>query len=73
MPQVDLCEFKVSIVFRVSSRTARAIQRNLVSKYTLPFLPAPPSRKRKEGRQVEQAMNIQALNSTPPGSFLFLP
>jgi hypothetical protein len=25
--QVDLCEFKVSLVYKVSSRTARAIQR----------------------------------------------
>jgi hypothetical protein len=30
--QVDLCEFKASVVYRVSSRTARATQRNPVSK-----------------------------------------
>jgi hypothetical protein len=29
---VDLCEFKASLVYRVSSRTARATQRNPVSK-----------------------------------------
>ena len=32
LKQVDLCEFKASLVYRVSSRTARAIQRNPVSK-----------------------------------------
>ena len=30
--QVDLCKFKVSLVYRGSSRTARAIQRSPVSK-----------------------------------------
>jgi hypothetical protein len=30
--QADLCEFKASLVYRVNSRTARATQRNLVSK-----------------------------------------
>ena len=30
--QVDLCEFEASLVYRASSRTARAIQRNPVSK-----------------------------------------
>ena len=30
--QVGLCEFKTSLVYRVSSRTARATQRNPVSK-----------------------------------------
>jgi hypothetical protein len=30
--QVDLCEFKASLVYRASSRIARARQRNLVSK-----------------------------------------
>jgi hypothetical protein len=29
---MDLCEFEASLVYRVSSRTARAIQRNPVSK-----------------------------------------
>ena len=32
--QVDLCEFKDSLVYRVSSRTARDTQRNLVLKKT---------------------------------------
>ena len=31
--QLDLCEFKVSLVYRVSSRTAMDTQRNPVSKY----------------------------------------
>ena len=30
--QVDLCEFEASLVYRVSSRTARATQRNPVKK-----------------------------------------
>ena len=30
--QVDLCESEASLVYRVSSRTARAAQRNFVSK-----------------------------------------
>lgn len=30
--QVNLCEFKASLIYRVRSRTARATRRNLVSK-----------------------------------------
>jgi hypothetical protein len=30
--QVDFCEFKASLVYRVSSRIARATQKNPVSK-----------------------------------------
>ena len=30
--QIDLCEFEISLVHRVSSRTARVSQRNPVSK-----------------------------------------
>jgi hypothetical protein len=30
--QVDLCEFKASLVYRVSSRTVKATQRNPVLK-----------------------------------------
>jgi hypothetical protein len=29
--QIDLCEFEANLVYRVSSRTARVTQRNLVS------------------------------------------
>ena len=32
MWKVDICEFEASLVYRVSSRTARAIQINPVSK-----------------------------------------
>jgi len=32
--QADLCEFEASLVYRVSSRTARDTQRNPVSKQT---------------------------------------
>ena len=38
--QVDLCEFKASLVYRGSSRTAKATQRNPVWKnYTEPNKP----------------------------------
>jgi hypothetical protein len=30
--QADLCEFKANLIYRVNSRTARATQRNPVSK-----------------------------------------
>ena len=30
--QVDICEFEANLVYRVSSRTIRATQRNLVLK-----------------------------------------
>jgi hypothetical protein len=32
--QVDLCEFKVNLVYRAISRIARTTQRNLISKQT---------------------------------------
>jgi hypothetical protein len=32
--EADLCEFEASLVYRVNSRTARATQRNPVSKQT---------------------------------------
>ena len=42
--QEDICEFEVSLVYRVSSRTAKATQRNPVStekkRYPLPFFPS---------------------------------
>ena len=34
--QMDLCEFKGSLVYKVNSRTARAIQRNSVLKNKIP-------------------------------------
>ena len=36
--QADLCEFKASLVYRMSSRTARATQRNPVLKNQKKFL-----------------------------------
>jgi hypothetical protein len=41
--KVDLCEFEASLVYIASSRTARAIQKNIVSKSK--------QKKRKEGRR----------------------
>jgi hypothetical protein len=37
--QADICEFEASLVYRVSSRAARATQRNPVSKK-----PSPPTK-----------------------------
>jgi len=44
--QADLCEFQASLVYRSSSRTAKATQRNLV------FKKAPPPRIVKEGLEL---------------------
>ena len=35
--QVDLCEFKASLIYRTSSRISRITQRNSVSKHTPPI------------------------------------
>jgi hypothetical protein len=42
--QVDLIEFEASLVYRVSSRTARATQRNPVSKKLKTLIPAQTGR-----------------------------
>jgi hypothetical protein len=44
---VDLCEFEASLEYRVSSRTAKDMQRNSVSKI-------PPSQKKKEVGEEEE-------------------
>jgi hypothetical protein len=41
--QVDLCEFEVSLIYRVSSRKAKATQRNPVSNH-------PPPKKKKPSK-----------------------
>ncbi|EGW07661.1 hypothetical protein I79_013644 [Cricetulus griseus] len=43
--QEDLCEFKASLVYRASSRTARATQRNSVSRSPPKTLSPHPNRK----------------------------
>jgi hypothetical protein len=43
----QISEFEASLVYRVSSRTARAIQRNPVSKH------APPPTKKEKKREVD--------------------
>jgi hypothetical protein len=45
-PSTNLCAFKASLVCRASSRTAKAIQRNLVSK---------KSRKTKPNQKLNKA------------------
>ena len=47
---MDLCEFKVSLVYRVSSRIARATQRNPVSKNQKPNQNKPKQKSVRENR-----------------------
>jgi hypothetical protein len=49
----QISEFEASLVYRVSSRTARAIQRNPVSK-----------KKKKKKNQKEKRKRNQSTNST---------
>jgi hypothetical protein len=62
----QISEFEASLVYRVSSRTARATQRNPVLKnknkqqknhilpgWEIPRGPPPPTQRRKEGRMRE--------------------
>ena len=46
---MDLCEFKASVVYRESSRTASATQKNPVSKYQ-----KKKEKQRKEKRKKKQ-------------------
>jgi hypothetical protein len=50
-----ISEFEASLVYRVSSRTARAIQRNPVSKK--------PKKKKKKGGLLNFLINITNLDS----------
>jgi hypothetical protein len=47
---MDLCEFKASLLYRVSSRTARDTQRNPVSNSTPPH----PKGRKEGGRERER-------------------
>jgi hypothetical protein len=46
-----ISEFEASLVYRVSSRTARATQRDPVSKNQKPKTKPPPQKKRKERKK----------------------
>jgi hypothetical protein len=62
--QVDLCKFEASLVYRVSSRTARATQTNPVSKtQTKPNNPTKQkhSEIKLQNKTIELAMVIPAL------------
>ena len=50
--QADLCEFEASLVYRVSSRTARTTQRNSVSKN---------KNKTKQKQRIKPGMVAQAI------------
>jgi hypothetical protein len=47
----QISEFEASLVYRVSSRTAKAIQRNLVSKNKKQNKTTPPQKKRKRKKR----------------------
>jgi hypothetical protein len=49
-----ISEFKARLVYKMSSRTARAIQRNPVSKPTPPPPPKRKEKKRKEKKRKEE-------------------
>jgi hypothetical protein len=54
----QICEFKASLVYKVSSRTARAIQRNPVSKTNK------QTNKKKKKKRKEKKYNLEQ-NHTP--------
>ena len=51
---MDLCEFEVSLVYRASSRTARAVQRN------------PVSTNKQASEQAKAAQNVHIAMDTLP-------
>ena len=57
--QADLCEFEACLVYRVSSRTARATQRNPVSKK--PTLP--PKKKKKKNKSKKKKKKKKTNNN----------
>jgi hypothetical protein len=58
-----ISEFKASLVYRMSSRTARAIQRNTVSKKKK------KEKKRKEKRKEKRKRKRKRKETFPPPSF----
>jgi hypothetical protein len=59
-----ISEFKASLVYRVSSRTARATQRNPVSRNKTRKEKKRKEKKRKEKKRVEIADCSEVLSST---------
>jgi hypothetical protein len=55
----QISEFEASLVYRVSSRTARAIQRNPVSK--------PQKKKKKKTKQNNNNKNQETKHENTPG------
>jgi capsid protein len=63
--QVDLCEFEASLVYRVSSRTARATQRNPVLKNKTKQKKERKQRKKQSKRSTPKLLlQSQHLSST---------
>jgi hypothetical protein len=54
----QISEFEASLVYKVSSRTARSIQRNPVSK------PPPPTKKRKRERKLFEGFDVKLENNS---------
>jgi hypothetical protein len=63
--QADLCEFEASLVYRVICKTARATQRNNISKQK--------QTQTNRRKQSEQAMEIKPPYPPPMASSSFLP
>jgi hypothetical protein len=53
----QISEFEASLVYRVSSRTARAIQRNPVSKN---------NKKQTNKKEVKFSFDVQGVQARPP-------
>jgi 3-polyprenyl-4-hydroxybenzoate decarboxylase len=62
--QVDLCEFQASLIYTVNSRTARAIQRNPVSKKKK------KERKKERKKQFLKCKKRNVFGSLASSSFL---
>jgi hypothetical protein len=60
---VDLCELEASLVYRSSSRTAWATQRNLVSKTTATKTNEQTEKKKKERKKSNENIFTFALPS----------
>jgi len=67
--QVELCEFEASLVYRVSSRTARAAHRHPVSKTNQPTNQTTTTTKTKTKNQMHISTDAKALKQYS-GSYL---
>jgi hypothetical protein len=56
--QADLCEFETSLIYRMSSRTARATQRNPVSRKKIKIKEEEEEGRRKGERNPTSTINL---------------